>query len=209
MTKNGILKALVFLALLAGVSTGAFAQLTISGGFALSTMAVNLEGSGTSGITIEGGMGLGGNIYFDYLLPINIPLSLGAEIGADSSSFTIKAVSGLGTESFTDQVMALPLLLRAAYHFDLDPKLDLFLVGKIGYAIGFIVAGPDKEDLESAGGIGFGIDIGAAYYFTSLFGAFAEVGFDDYSLDVKFRPVDYTISAPFYRFATLGLSFRK
>jgi hypothetical protein len=205
MTKNGILKALVFLALLAGVSTGVFAQLTISGGFALSTMSAEVEGITLD--KVEGGVGLGGNVYFDYLLPINIPLSLGAEIGADGSSITL----GVLGSTWEDKVMALPLLLRAAYHFDLDPKLDLFLVGKIGYIIGFITDGDDKEFFDSSGGFGFGIDIGVAYYFTSLVGIFAEAGFDGYMLKTKLKDQgsEFTFDSPFYRFATLGLSFRK
>jgi hypothetical protein len=200
MTKKSFLKMVVFLALLAGVSTGAFAQLTISGGFALSTMTAKIEGLGYD---VEGGVGVGGNVYFDYLLPISIPLSLGAEIGADGAS--------VGVDDWEDKVLALPLLLRAAYHFDLDPKIDLYLVGKIGYVIGFITDGPDKEYFKSSGGLGFGIDVGVAYYFTSVFGLFAEGGFDGYMLKTQFSDdsTDFTLKTPFYRFLTLGISFRK
>jgi hypothetical protein len=211
MSTKSFLKTAVFLALLAGVSTGAFAQLTISGGFALSTMDAKKSGGEVKLEGVEGGIGIGGNVYFDYLLPIGIPLSLGAEIGIDTAALNFK----YGSSKQTDNVMAVPLLLRAAYHFDLDPKLDLFLVGKVGYAVGAIVSGPDKDYLESAGGFGFGIDIGVAYYFTSVFGLFAEAGFDGYMIESKFKAtynketINFTVDTPFYRFATIGLSFRK
>jgi hypothetical protein len=196
MTKNGILKAVVFLVLLAGVSTsGAFAQLTISGGFAMSSMKAEMAGQAA----IEGKIGLGANIYFDYLLPINIPLSLGAEIGGDTASIE------------NDTALAIPVLLRAAYHFDLDPRLDLYLVGKLGYTFGTFF-GEVAEYIESAGGFAFGIDIGAAYYFTSLIGVFAEAGADGYLAKTKFKAAEgipSSIDTPFYRFVTFGLSFRK
>jgi hypothetical protein len=198
MSRKSFLRTVVFVVLLAGVSTGAFAQLTISGGFALSSVKAEAEGR-----TYKGELGLGANVYFDYLLPIGIPLSLGGEIGIDSAT--------IGEESWRDTVLAVPLLLRAAYHFDLDPKLDLFLVGKLGYVVGAIVEGPDKEYFKSAGGFGFGVDIGAAYYFTSLFGAFIEAGVDGYLTESKFNVsgTDLTVDTPFYRFVTVGLSFRK
>ncbi|MDR1108577.1 MAG: porin family protein [Spirochaetaceae bacterium] len=200
MAQKSFLKTAAFLVLLAGISaSGAFAQITVSGGFALSKMDAK-----SSGQSVEGDIGVGGNIYLDYLLPINIPLSLGGEIGVDSSSITEGGA--------TDNVLAIPILLRAAYHFDLNPKLDLYLVGKIGYTLGFITSGPSKEYLESAGGLAIGFDVGVAYYFTSFIGVFAEGGFDDYMVKSKFSfsgGYSWTIDTPFYRFITLGISIKK
>ncbi|MDR1047492.1 MAG: porin family protein [Treponema sp.] len=200
MTQKGFLRTVVFLALLAGVSTGAFAQFTISGGFALSTATAEIEGLDYSA---EGGVGIGGNVYLDYLLPISIPLSLGFEIGVDSAT--------IGISNWEDTVLAIPLLLRAAYHFDLMPKLDLYAVGKLGYVIGAIVDGPDKDYFKSSGGFGFGIDVGAAYYFTSIFGLFGETGFDGYMLETKLEGygTSFTFNTPFYRFVTIGVSVRR
>jgi hypothetical protein len=205
MTKKGFLRMVVFLALLAGVSTGAFAQLTVSAGFALSTMTVE---ESIRNVDIKGGMGYGGNVYFDYLLPIKIPLSLGFEVGADWAYLVFDYSNGLDT----DVVTAIPLLFRTAYHLDLFPKLDLYLVGKIGYALGIITDGSgDRLHIDdSVGGLAFGLDIGVAYYFASVFGVFIEGGFDDYMLQATFlddanKP---TINMPFYRFVTAGISFR-
>jgi hypothetical protein len=189
----------VFVALLAGISAaGAYAQITISGGFALGRVDAN-----GLGVHLEGSTGLGANIYLDYLLPINIPLSLGGEIGVDTSS--------LSGEGDTMTAMAVPILLRAAYHFDLLPKLDLYAVGKLGYAIGFVTAGTVQQNFDSAGGFATGIDVGVAYYFASAFGAFIEVGFDNYRIESKFSSGIYsqTIDTPFSRFFTVGLSFKR
>ncbi|MDR0683652.1 MAG: outer membrane beta-barrel protein [Spirochaetaceae bacterium] len=186
--------------------TGAFAQVTVSGGFALSSVKdIEVSGSGSQGV--EADIGAGANLFVDYLLPIGIPLSLGGEVGVDSASFKYD-------ENYTDTVIAIPLLLRAAYHFDLLPKLDLYIVGKIGYVIG-IWEGETKDAVKSLGasvgdigGIGFGFDVGAAYYFNSKFGLFAEVGFDDYALESEITGSGYnqTLKAPFNRFLTIGVS---
>lgn len=177
------------------------AQITISGGFALSAAEVDET-------NYEGEVGFGGNIYLDYLLPVDIPLSLGVEIGLDSSTFPYD-----GGETIA---MAIPLLLRAAYHFDVMPKLDLYLVGKIGYAFGN-VSGDEVDYIENhggsvkvSGGFGFGFDAGVAYYFTSSAGIFAEIGFDQYNgrytttLDGYGGSSDVT----FNRFFTAGLSIK-
>ena len=137
-------RKIVFLVLVMACLAGAaYGQVTVSGGFALSTMAAKLSGDGMS-MTIDGDVGLGGNIYFDYLLPISIPMSLGFELGADGSSFTTEDMS-----SWKDTVTAIPLLLRAAYHFDINPKMDLYLVGKIGYVIG-LWEGDERSYAEQA-----------------------------------------------------------
>jgi hypothetical protein len=198
MTKSSFLKTAAFLVLLAGSITGAYAQITVSGGLALSRVDAEAQGR-----TYTGEMGIGGNVYLDYLLPISIPLSLGAEIGVDRST--------VGDGFVEDTVVAVPLLLRLAYHFDLFPKLDLYVVGKLGYAIGTITSGPDEPYLDSAGGFAIGIDAGAAYYFTPIVGVFAEVGVDDYMVEAKATTdwgYSFTVDTPFYRFLTFGLSLK-
>jgi hypothetical protein len=210
MAKRRFFMLTACLVLSAVCVTGAFAQVTVSGGFALSSVkSVDVSGYGFEGnTTIDSGTGIGGNLLVDYLLPLSIPLSLGAEIGVDGAKFTIEHY---GEETVT----AIPLLLRAAYHFDLVPKLDLYAVAKIGYVIG-IWEGSQKDYLTnvvkmtvgSIGGMGFGFDVGAAYYFNSTVGAFAEAGFDDYALSSKITGFDETITfkAPFHRFLTIGVS---
>jgi hypothetical protein len=201
-----VLLAVMVAALAAGAAS---AQVTISGGFALSYCNAEVELDGTKMASVEGDIGVGGNIFIDYLLPISIPLSLGVEAGVDAS--TIK----YGSSEMTGSVI--PILARAAYHFDIDPKLDLFLVGKIGYILGSLKS--DSYTEEGFNGVGFGIDLGVAYYFTNNFGIFAEGGFDGYMLgkDVSESYDDgmggtikqeLKYNVPFYRFLTAGLSVK-
>ena len=205
MSKKGFL-AVILAVLAAGAAS---AQVTISGGFALSYMDANLKTDG-AGVSIKGDVGAGGNVYLDYLLPIGIPMSLGVEFGVDSSSFS--SYSG-----WKDTVLAIPILLRAAYHFDLHPQLDLYLVGKVGWVFG-AWSGDQYDGIKNMGasiepdppmGIGFGADLGIAYYFTPRFGLFAEGGFDGYMLQTKLKVSGQgtaTLDAPFYRFVTVGIS---
>jgi hypothetical protein len=100
--RKSLLKAAAFLLLSTGIAASAWAQITISNGFALSNMAAKIHGW-SGGIT--GNVGVGSNVYIDYLLPINIPLSLGGEIGIDGSSFTTN-----GWNSSKDNLLAIPIL---------------------------------------------------------------------------------------------------
>jgi hypothetical protein len=151
--------AALFAALLSLVcAAGAFAQVTVSAGFAPS--AGNED------------FGVGGNLSVDFLLPVSVPLSLGGEAGF-ATDFVYGAL--------------VPILLRAAYHFDIVPKLDLYLVGKAGIVMYIWGEGEGGDTLiGDAGDIGYGLDLGVAYYFNSKLGVFAEVGFDYYAGFARF-----------------------
>jgi hypothetical protein len=164
-----------------------YAQVTVSGGFALSSLS---DGSETE-------IGVGGNVLVDYLLPVNVPMSLGFEAGLDAAIWKETRYRGYdGGGNPTDQyvteetVMVIPLLARVAYHFDLMPRLDLYVVGKIGCAFDFWEGEIGEEAYFS-----YGFDVGAAYYLSSTFGIFAEAGYDRYG--------DW-----FTRFLTVGVSVK-
>jgi hypothetical protein len=205
-------KTMIFTLLFAGLTAGAWAQITISGGAAFSSIAgISVSG----GPPPDAGIGIGGNVSLDYLLPINIPLSLGVEAGFSGGRVMFGWSSN--PNQYEDTIMAIPLLLRAAYHFDLFPKFDLYLVGKIGFALG-LWTGDYKDSwdanitIDTIAGFAFGFDVGAAYYFSPRLGIFAEAGFDDYLLETKTEGwgvggyINYTLKAPFNRFATVGIS---
>jgi hypothetical protein len=209
---KGFLRTVVFALLFAGLTAGAAAQITVSAGLALSSVS-DVEISGYNA-NIDSSIGIGGNVYLDYLLPISIPLSLGFEAGFDGGGFTVNDFN----TTYDETMLAIPLLLRAAYHFDLFPKLDLYLVGKIGAAFGMWM-GDYKDLMENngvtigaIGGLAFGFDAGVAYYFSPRLGIFGEVGFDDYMLKTKAKgeeygyTFNYTLKAPFNRFVTIGIS---
>jgi hypothetical protein len=189
MKGKSFLRAALFAALFTALAAGASAQVTISGGFALSSMSAEIEGT-----SFDGKVGFGGNVYADYLLPISVPLSLGLEVGIDTASVEDDGIKVTG--------YAIPLLLRAAYHFDLMANLDLYVVGKIGFVLGSGEA--DGESQSGYNGVGFGFDVGAAYYFVPRFGIFGEAGFDRYNLKKEYD--DITVKIPFNRFLTVGVS---
>ncbi|MFP3042898.1 hypothetical protein LQZ19_13855 [Treponema primitia] len=213
MAKKGFLKTAFFLSLFVGLTVGVSAQVTFSAGFALSDMTTDFGGK-----TFDGETGVGVNIYFDYLLPVGIPLSLGFEIGFDAASATgdfeeyVSYGYGYGyggyyeTYSVELSGVVVPILLRAAYHFDLMPRLDLYLVGKLGYCVGTVDI--DSVEQGAFSGIGYGFDVGAAFYLNSRFGFFIEAGFDQYNLE-RDDVEDYgaiTVGLPFSRFLTFGIS---
>ncbi|MDR2793457.1 MAG: outer membrane beta-barrel protein [Treponema sp.] len=204
--KNTVcVKAAALLLLLAGLTVRASAQVTVSGGFALSQMDASGEGFGS----VVTDTGIGGNVYVDYLLPINIPLSVGGEIGVDTAAMKMKH-SGL---SYKDTITTFPILARVAYHFDLMPELDLYVVGKIGISIGlwtgdYIDSIEDQNiDIKTPPGFAFGFDVGAAYYFMPTVGAFVEAGFDRYDREVEFGRLG-SADVPFNRFLTFGISVK-
>jgi phytoene dehydrogenase-like protein len=76
------------------------------------------------------------------------------------------------------------------------------VVGKVGYVLGGGETNGNSED--GYNGIGFGFDVGAAYYFNSRIGIFAEAGFERYSLEKDDSGVTYEF--PFSRFVIVGIS---
>jgi hypothetical protein len=153
---------------------------TVSGGFALSSID-RIKVTGESNPSIDSETGVGGNIYVDYLLPASVPVSLGFEVDVDTAKFTFKkAVKNENTDRWEDgkeTATVVPLLARVASHFDLMPKLDLYVVGKIGYAIGFWSgdfrdrAEENDFTVDNLGGIAFGFDVGphTTYHRRSVF----------------------------------------
>jgi hypothetical protein len=143
---------------------------------------------------LDSKIGLGGNLFVDYLLPISLPMSLGFELGFDTAEVSEGGSTVTGN--------AIPLLIRVAYHFDLMANLDLYVVGKVGYVVGFAEAMGETED--GFGGVGFGFDVGAAYYFNSRIGVFAEAGFERSDLETDMR--GWTLDIPCSRFIIIGIS---
>ncbi|MDR2842060.1 MAG: hypothetical protein LBV52_02540 [Spirochaetaceae bacterium] len=210
MKRKFFFRAAIFVIFTAVTIPEVFAQLTISGGFALSGFVMKLDDESSSAAT---GTGIGGNVYFDYLLPSDVPISLGFEIGVDTAPFTNLMPSLV---LYTDTVIAIPLLFRIACHFNLMPKLDLYVVGKIGVALSFWYGelydyAKQYGDAEPPFGVGLGFDLGTAFYFSSHFGFFVEGGYDRYNLSTKFTDEtnrSWDLDIPISRGLTFGIIFR-
>ena len=193
-------------------ATGKASRVTAGLGLALSSAEdIKLKSGGLFDAKFDVGGGFGFNVFVDYLLPVSVPVSLGAEFGVHGASFEIKHTT------YEDTITAIPLLLRAAYHFAPAPKVDLYIVGKLGYV--FATWKGDARDMmeddydakvDDVGGVGFGFDLGVVYSLNERFGLFAELGFDHYSLETKIKNSDYDISmtleVPFTRFLTFGVN---
>ncbi|MDR0639074.1 MAG: porin family protein [Spirochaetaceae bacterium] len=191
---------------------GKASRVTAGLGLALSSAEdIKLKNGGLFDAKFDVGGGFGFNVFVDYLLPVGVPVSLGAEFGVHGASFETKGTT------LEDTITAIPLLLRAAYHFAPAPKVDLYIVGKLGYV--FAAWKGDARDMmeddfeakvDDVGGVGFGFDLGAVYSFNERFGLFAELGFDRYALETKIKNSDYDISmtleAPFTRFLIFGVN---
>jgi hypothetical protein len=163
MAKKGLL-VLVLASVLAGgvwAQDEAVSKITLHGGLAVGNASISFGDS-----TPTGNSAIGVDVSGDYRLPMKLPLSVGAEVALLNSS--------------EGKVGAFAILVRAAYHFNKNPKLDIYPLFKIGYDFGF----GDMADLAEDGlkGAAFGLKLGVAYYFTSKLGAFAEAGIESYSL---------------------------
>jgi hypothetical protein len=190
MTKN-VLLVLVLAVVVAG---GAFAQEAEQGAApqaAASKLAINAGlAIGNAGETVTSSA-MGGLLSVDYRLSA---VSVGGELGILNCG---EAKAG-----------AIPILAKVAYHFGNNPKMDIALVGKIGFAFG------TGDGLKEASGVAYGFDLDFAYYFTPKFGIFAEGGFDRYALagTMKTEFLGTTISIdyemPFTKFLTLGVGFK-
>lgn len=142
MLKRKFVLIAAFALLFAGVSSGVYAQVTISGGLALSSVSeIELSGGGQStSIDFDAKIGFDGPVYVDYPLPISIPLSLGFEIGVANAK--------VETDDGEDSITAIPLLIRAAYHFDLFPKFCVHIARNM-LMMGIKIARPQTPRRDS------------------------------------------------------------
>lgn len=164
---------------------------------------LNLPGSVEPGnITASVGIGLLGSLVLskygtslvpplslnvEYVLPINIPLSVGATIGFASN----KQTSGIGNQEYTYTWPVFSVGAKAAYHFDWELRgLDTYAA----LTLGANFMGANTEYSEDAYGDSpkpsagdaktfflFGLEFGIRFFFTSNFGVFIEEGFNTFS----------------------------
>jgi hypothetical protein len=182
-------------------SNGAFNSWT-SFGLALSTAKPDFS----SGLNFKQAAGIGVTAAWDINLWKNI--TLGLETG-----FSMASSKGDNDSNVT--VAAVPLLGRVGYRWPLlNNRLDVFGLIKAGYTVGIgwgevkvVGSGGSKSYYPTGkGGVAFGADLGATWYFNNL-GVFAEFGFDNYGNGVVANDNNY--SASISKYMTLGVTFRK
>ena len=142
-------------------------------------------------------IGFGGTLAVDYALP-KFGLSLGGETGftGNRDDFGLYGVT--------------PAMFRLGYHPDFGvEKLDVYGLVKGGIAVsqGF-------DDDEGGIGFGFGLNLGARYYFTERLAALAELGFDYYHVnaardhDDRWVPDLYTATVSGAKIVTIGVTYK-
>lgn len=81
-------------------------------------------------------------------------------------------------EKFTEKLTNFSMLARANYHLGKFKKFDPYIGGGIGYFhFKYTNDRPGLVDSKTPGAFGYSAQLGAHYYFSSHWGAFAEVGY--------------------------------
>jgi len=140
-------------------------------------------------LAVQGGIGLGYSMpgtvnvppvgaAVDYAVRAgDLPFSFGAYVGYASSKETFSYFGYDWSYEYSYVIIA----GRAAYHVDFGVKnLDTYAGLLLGYAIANAsVSGTafPGQSAATAGGIALGGYLGARYFFTPRFGAFAELGY--------------------------------
>ncbi|QQO09976.1 hypothetical protein [Breznakiella homolactica] len=140
-------------------------------------------GAGTfsAGEHDDGSVFWGGSLSADWIPSGKTGISYGIE-------------SGLGGGKTGDTaVFGIPVIFRLGWHpkFIRSECIDIFLLGKIGWAFG--VWGPQLDEDAVPNGIVCGINIGGRYVFTPVIGAYAEIGYTYYGLARNSKHPDYPL----------------
>jgi hypothetical protein len=173
-------------------AAGAFAQVTVGGALRGQLMnGVKVIGEGYP--KADPGGFYGGIIQADFWLPVNAPVSLGAQIGVGQANFTISAEG----KTYKETIRDVPIFARLAYHLYLsfeDMLGEFYAVGKIGYAFGFWEGGyktmveQNGASLGHLGGLAFEVGGGAAASLSRhgiFIGWFVEICYANHALEGK------------------------
>ncbi|GHT89491.1 hypothetical protein FACS1894137_18830 [Spirochaetia bacterium] len=178
-------------------------------GFIVSASAIEYNANtiifnGTFGIgTFSAGEHDGGSVFWggslsaDWIPNGKIGLSYGIESGL------------LGGETQDTIIFGIPIIFRLGWHpsFIKTEKIDIFILGKIGWAFG--IWGPHIDKYSNPNGIVGGINVGGAYFLNPLVGVYAELGYNYYGLARSSNHPEYPLgygSGKFY--ASLGVSLK-
>ncbi|MCL2479467.1 MAG: hypothetical protein FWF22_08190 [Treponema sp.] len=147
------------------------------------------------------GTAFGAMAQVDYCLPLPIALTAGGEAGV---MFT-----GGGYYSYSGSLAVIPIMARVAWHPNFEiPNLDTYVALKLGYGLGFWTSkASGYADYTNPGGFIFGGVIGARYFFSSNIAAYAELGWENYTLNYTYSSYNYSTYEYISRFLTAGVTF--
>ncbi|MDR1454335.1 MAG: porin family protein [Tannerella sp.] len=169
---------------------------------ALGCMSVNAQNAFNKGDkVISLGVGLGdfiGGSGYSTSIP---PIALSGEVGIVDGLINDRASIGVGgyvaylSKKYEQNIMSTTLSFdytyiifgaRGAFHYQFVDKLDTYA----GVLLGYNAASVDLSDGDSsykpdaAGGIAYATYVGAKYYFTPNFAAYAELGYGIAALEL-------------------------
>jgi opacity protein-like surface antigen len=174
-------------------------DILVNGGFTLGSFYPDMP---LSDISILGG----GSGAVDFALPV-AALTMGGELGFLGS--TVKFSNG---PALNISLGVIPIMARIGYHPDLFgiDRLDTYVLAKVGLGIGFWTGGNVPNIITNPIGAAFGLNTGAHYFLTDIFGVFLEGSYEYYFLSYA---VDYSLgkndmAAYANKFLNMGISFK-
>ena len=118
----------------------------------------------------------------------------------------------LGGKKQNNNILGIPVIFRIGWHpdfFKLE-NIDLFVLGKIGWAFG--LWGSNMDEGSTSGGIMCGVNIGGSYNFTPVLRAYVEIGYNYYGLARNSNYPEYPLgygSGKTYTSVGVSLQFAK
>ena len=154
-------------------------------------------GTFSAGEYDNGSVFLSGLISIDWLPNKNIGLSYGLETGL------------LGGSKQDNIIFGVPIILRIGWYpnFLSFEKIDIFLLGKIGWAFG--IWGKNADEGSSPNGIVCGFNIGGRYKLTRNIGFYAEIGYDYFGLARNSNYPEYPLGYGSGKtYTSIGISYK-
>ena len=169
----------VFLAVLALVGSASIAN------------AQEIFSKGTS--AINAGVGLGSYYSGLTIPPLSVSLDYGVAdnlINGNNGSISVGGFAGYTASSHTygtykSSFSYIALGGRGAFHYQFAPKLDTYAGLMVSYDIASVSSNLDYTGASVAtSGIHWSLFLGGRYFFTEKIGAFAELGYGFYNLNL-------------------------
>jgi len=154
-------------------------------------------GTFSAGEYDNGSVFLGCSLSVDWIPNGRIGLSYGIESGL------------LGGKKQNSNIYGIPLICRIGWYpnFIKSENIDIFLLGKIGWAFG--LWGSNMDDGSTPGGIVCGINFGGSYVLTPKIHVYAEIGYNYYGLARNNNYPEYPLGYGSGKtYTSLGLSIK-
>ena len=146
---------------------------------------------GTTAINV--GVGLGSYYNSLSIPPLSVSLDYGVAdnlINGNNGSISVGGFAGYAASSYSSGVYKttysyISLGGRGAFHYQFAPKLDTYAGLMVSYDIASVSSNLDYTGASVAtSGIHWSLFLGGRYFFTEKIGAFAELGYGFYNLNL-------------------------